>query len=85
MKPDRLIVILSVLLNREQVTAPELAKRFEVSRRTINRDIDALSRAGIPVVTQQGAGGAELLEPAELREELSGIGKQISQQHKNMT
>lgn len=57
MKLDRLIAILSVLLNREQVTAPELAKRFEVSRRTINRDIDALSRAGIPVMTQQGAGG----------------------------
>ena len=43
--------------NREQITAPELAKRFEVSRRTINRDIEALNRAGIPVVTQQGAGG----------------------------
>lgn len=57
MKLDRLIAILSVLLNREQITAPELAKRFEVSRRTINRDIEALNRAGIPVVTQQGAGG----------------------------
>ena len=57
MKLDRLISILSVLLNREQITAPELAKRFEVSRRTINRDIEALNRAGIPVVTQQGAGG----------------------------
>ena len=57
MKLDRLIAILSVLLNREQVTAPELAKRFEVSRRTVNRDIEALNRAGIPVVTRQGAGG----------------------------
>jgi len=57
MKLDRLIAILSVLLNREQTTAPELAKRFEVSRRTINRDIDALNQAGIPVVAQQGAGG----------------------------
>ena len=57
MKLDRLIAILSVLLNQEQATAPELAKRFEVSRRTINRDIDALNRAGIPIVTQQGAGG----------------------------
>ena len=34
MKLDRLIAILSVLLNREQITAPELAKRFEVSRRS---------------------------------------------------
>ena len=57
MKLDRLIAILSVLLNQEQTTAPELAKRFEVSRRTINRDIEALNLAGIPVVTQQGAGG----------------------------
>ena len=57
MKLDRLIAILSVLLNQEQATAPELAKRFEVSRRTINRDIDALNQAGIPIVTQQGAGG----------------------------
>ena len=57
MKLDRLIAILSVLLNQEQSTAPDLAKRFEVSRRTINRDIEALNRAGIPIVTQQGAGG----------------------------
>ena len=57
MKLDRLIAILSVLLNQEQSTAPELAKRFEVSRRTINRDIEALNQAGIPIVTQQGAGG----------------------------
>ena len=42
MKLNRLIAILSVLLNQEQVTAPELAKRFEVSRRTINRDIEAV-------------------------------------------
>ena len=57
MKLDRLIAILSVLLNQEQATAPELAKRFEVSRRTINRDIEVLNRAGIPIVTQQGTGG----------------------------
>ena len=57
MKLDRLIAILSVLLNQEQATAPELAKRFEVSRRTINRDIEALNRAGIPIMTLQGAGG----------------------------
>ena len=57
MKLDRLIAILSVLLNQEQATAPELAKRFEVSRRTISRDIEALNRAGIPIVTLQGAGG----------------------------
>lgn len=57
MKLDRLIGILSILLQREKVTAPELAARFEVSRRTIQRDIEALCRAGIPIATTQGAGG----------------------------
>ena len=57
MKMDRLIGILSILLQREKVTAPELAEQFEVSRRTIQRDIEALGRAGIPIATVQGAGG----------------------------
>lgn len=57
MKIDRLIGILSILLQQDKVTAPELAETFEVSRRTISRDIDALCRAGIPVATAQGAGG----------------------------
>ncbi|MCR5025285.1 MAG: YafY family transcriptional regulator [Lachnospiraceae bacterium] len=57
MKIDRLIGILSVLLHEERTTAPELAERFEVSRRTINRDIEDLCRAGIPIQTMQGTGG----------------------------
>ena len=57
MKLDRLLGILTVLLQNDRVTAPELAEKFEVNRRTIGRDIDALCRAGIPIVTQQGAGG----------------------------
>ena len=57
MKTDRLIGILSVLLQEDRTTAPELAKKFEVSRRTINRDIEDLCRAGIPVRTAQGVGG----------------------------
>ena len=57
MKTDRLIGILSILLQEEKTTAPELAERFEVSRRTINRDIEDLCRAGIPVRTAQGTGG----------------------------
>ena len=57
MKTERLIGILSLLLQREKVTAPELAKQFEVSRRTIQRDIESLCRAGIPLTTTQGAGG----------------------------
>ena len=57
MKTERLIGILSVLLRQEKTTAPELARRFEVSRRTINRDIETLCRAGIPICTVQGTGG----------------------------
>lgn len=57
MKMERLIGILSILLQREKVTAPELAERFEVSRRTIQRDIESLCRAGIPISTAQGTGG----------------------------
>lgn len=57
MKIDRLLGILTILLRQERVTAPYLAERFEVSRRTIGRDIEDLCMAGIPVVTAQGAGG----------------------------
>ena len=57
MKMERLIGILSILLQREKVTAPELAEQFEVSRRTIQRDIESLCKAGIPLSTVQGAGG----------------------------
>jgi predicted DNA-binding transcriptional regulator YafY len=57
MKTDRLIGILSVLLQEEKTTAPALAEKFEVSRRTIMRDIEDLGRAGIPVCTVQGTGG----------------------------
>lgn len=57
MKIDRLIGILSVLLQQESTTAPELAEKFEVSRRTINRDVEDLCKAGIPIQTMQGVGG----------------------------
>lgn len=57
MKIDRLIGIITILLQREKVTAPELAKRFEVSCRTIQRDIDDICKAGIPIVSMQGYGG----------------------------
>lgn len=63
MKLDRMIGILSILLQKEKVTAPYLAEKFEVSRRTINRDIDALCMAGIPLVTESGPnGGVSIME-----------------------
>ena len=63
MKIDRLMAILTILLRQEKITAPELADRLEVSRRTISRDLDVLCQAGIPVVTEQGYGGGISLSP----------------------
>lgn len=57
MKLDRLIGILTALLQQEKTTAPRLARQFEVSRKTINRDIDTLCEAGIPIITTQGFNG----------------------------
>lgn len=57
MKIDRLISILVVLLRRERVQAKELAEMFDVSVRTILRDVEAINLAGIPIVTFQGANG----------------------------
>lgn len=57
MSESRLFKILYYLLDKGTVTAPELAKKFEVSVRTIYRDIDMLSGAGIPVYTTTGHGG----------------------------
>ena len=63
MKIDRQIGILSILLQKDNVTAPYLAEQFEVSRRTINRDIEDLCKAGIPIVTKQGInGGISIME-----------------------
>ena len=71
MKIDRLIGILSILLQRETVTAPYLADQFEVSRRTINRDIEDLCKAGIPVVTKQGVnGGISIMDNYKLERTL---------------
>jgi len=61
MKLNRLLGIITILLQNDRVTAPELAEKFEVNRRTIGRDIDALCQAGIPIVTYQGVGGGILI------------------------
>ena len=57
MKNSRIFEILYLLVEKRAVTARELAERLEVSERTIYRDVDALSAAGIPVFTQKGQGG----------------------------
>lgn len=57
MKLNRLFEIVYILLNKQQVTAKYLADHFEVSQRTIYRDIDTLSECGIPVYASKGKGG----------------------------
>ena len=57
MQESRLFKIVYYLLNKGQATAPELAEKFEVSVRTIYRDVDALSEAGIPVYAEAGRNG----------------------------
>ncbi|SEL72280.1 Predicted DNA-binding transcriptional regulator YafY, contains an HTH and WYL domains [Paenibacillus sp. cl141a] len=63
MKIDRLLAITVLLLNRGRLSAKELAERFEVSSKTIYRDMDTLCQAGIPIVAHQGiTGGFEIME-----------------------
>lgn len=57
MQIERLFSIVYILLERKSVTAGELAERFGVSRRTILRDVEVLSAAGVPVYTSKGRGG----------------------------
>ena len=57
MQVNRLFEIVYILLEKKKVTANELAEHFEVSKRTILRDIDALTIAGIPIYTSKGKGG----------------------------
>lgn len=63
MKVDRLVSIIMILLEKKRVGAQELADMFEVSPRTIYRDIDAISMAGIPVCSTSGVGGGFEIMP----------------------
>lgn len=54
---NRMLSMIYILMNKGTVTAGELAKRFEVSTRTVYRDVEALSMAGIPVYARKGKGG----------------------------
>lgn len=63
MQINRLFEIVYILLDKKTVTSGELAERFEVSTRTIYRDIEILSSAGIPVYMSKGKGGGISLLP----------------------
>lgn len=67
MKLERLLAIVMLLLNRKQINAKELAEYFEVSQRTIYRDIEAINQAGIPIISFMGAeGGFGIMENYKL-------------------
>ena len=63
MKVDRLVSIIMILLDKKRIGAQELADMFEVSPRTIYRDIDAICMAGIPIRSTSGVGGGFEIMP----------------------
>ena len=72
MRADRLLAITMLLQARGKMTAQALAAELEVSRRTILRDIEALSIAGVPIYTEGGHGGGIALDP-QYRTTLTGL------------
>lgn len=72
MKIDRLLALTIFLLNHGQTSSAELARRFEVSQRTIMRDLDTLCLAGIPVVAERGvAGGYRIMDSFVLERQVA--------------
>lgn len=74
MRADRLLSMMLMLQAQGRMTADDLALQLEVSERTIYRDIDALSTAGVPVYTQPGANGGIFLDE-NYRISLTGLSK----------
>ena len=84
MKTDRLLAIIILLLNRKRISAAQLADYFEVTPRTIYRDLEAINQAGVPIVSFPGSGGGygimdnfkmdrQMLSPTEVRTIITGL------------
>jgi predicted DNA-binding transcriptional regulator YafY len=79
MKIDRLLSITLQLINRSMVTARELSEKYEVSVRTIYRDIESISAAGIPVTSYQGKdGGFCLIDNYRVDRQLLSLNDMVS-------
>lgn len=71
MRIDRMLALIVMLLNKERITAREIADKFEVSVRTIYRDVEAINLAGIPVITFSGNhGGFGIMENYKIDRQL---------------
>lgn len=74
MRIDRMLGIVVLLLNRDRISARQLAERFDVSVRTIYRDIEAINTAGIPIISYQGnRGGLGIMENYKLSRQVLTI------------
>ena len=74
MKVDRLVSIIMILLDKERIGAQDLADMFEVSPRTIYRDIDTINMAGIPVRSTPGVGGGfEIMQEYKIDKKVFSI------------
>ena len=79
MKIDRMLTIIVMLLNRSRISAKELAEKFEISVRTVYRDIDAINMAGIPIISYPGNnGGFGIMENYKLDHQLLTLNNMCS-------
>jgi predicted DNA-binding transcriptional regulator YafY len=79
MRIDRMLTIIVMLLNRDRITARELADKFEVSVRTVYRDIEAINMAGIPVISFSGNdGGFGIMENYKIDRQLLSLSDMLT-------